>query len=50
MKEVTFTDNDKELIARIEKYRKEKNLKSFVGAVRQLCTNALTMKETIKKL
>lgn len=47
-KVVTFTSNDKELIRKIEKYQKTHNLNSFVSAVRELCDNALTLKEITK--
>lgn len=48
MKGVTFTDKDKELIQRIEQYRKEQKLSSFVEAVRKLCSNALDLRKITK--
>ena len=44
---VTFNQNDKELVALIEKYCKAKGL-SFIGAVRELCLDALTFKKIAK--
>jgi len=43
-KTVTFNDQDKVLIQRIEQYRKKKNLSSFVATVRELCDAALQLK------
>lgn len=48
MKGVKFTDNDKELVQRIEQYRKEQKLSSFVEAVRKLCNNALDLRKITK--
>lgn len=48
MKGVKFTENDKELIQRIEQYRKEQKLSSFVEAVRKLCNNALDLRKITK--
>lgn len=47
-KVVRFGDKDKELIKRIEKYKRAKGLKSFVAAVRELCDDALTLKKISK--
>ena len=44
---VTFNENDKKLVALIEKYCKTKDL-SFIGAVRELCSDALTFKKIAK--
>ena len=49
MKGVKFTDNDKELVQRIEQYRKEQKLSSFVEAVRKLCNNALDLRKITKE-
>lgn len=48
VKGVKFTDNDKELVQRIEQYRKEQKLSSFVEAVRKLCNNALDLRKITK--
>ena len=42
-KKVTFndSDSDKELVKRIEEYRKAHGLAHFVDAVRKLCKDAL---------
>ncbi len=47
-KVVTFTSSDAKLVRKIEKYQKTRNLKSFIAAVRELCDNALTLKEIVK--
>lgn len=41
-KQIAFNDNDKELIEKIILYQKEKNIKHFVEAVRQLCHAGLS--------
>mgnify|MGYP007048203368 FL=1 len=47
-KTVTFTDNDKTLVERLEKYKKVKGYKSLIQVVRDLCDDALTLKEISK--
>lgn len=42
-KTVTFTDNDKTLVERLEKYKKVKGYKSLIQVVRDLCDDALTL-------
>lgn len=46
-KTIGFVENDKELIEKIEKYRKENNL-SFIGTIRKLCADALDFKRLTK--
>lgn len=48
MKQVTFCDKDKELIKKIEDYKEEKGLPSFVETVRQLCNDALERNINVK--
>lgn len=50
MKQVTFTDNDKELVNQIEEFQKAKNLRHFVEAVRVLCKEGLRMSDIVKNL
>lgn len=47
-KTVNFTDKDKALIQRIERYQKEQHLTSFIEAVRKLCSNALDLRKITK--
>ena len=47
-KTVTFTDKDKTLVERLEKYKKVKGYKSLIQVVRDLCDDALTLKEISK--
>ena len=47
-KTVTFTDKDKALVERLEKYKKVKGYKYLLQAVRDLCDDALTLKEISK--
>lgn len=47
-KTVTFSEKDKELIARIQQYQKEKHLPYLIDAVRQLCSDALQLKRISK--
>ena len=47
-KKIEFRENDKELIAEIEKFREENNIKYFVEAIRQLCRSALNQNVTVK--
>ena len=47
-KTIGFVESDKELIEKIDKYRKENNL-SFVAAIRKLCSDALDFKCIIKQ-
>lgn len=42
------SDSDKDLIEKIDNYRKENNL-SFIGAVRKLCVDALNVNRVLKK-
>ena len=46
-KTIGFVESDKELIEKIDKYRKENNL-SFVAAIRKLCADALDFKRITK--
>lgn len=46
-KTIHFIESDKELVDRIEKYRKERNL-SFIAAIRILCADALDFKRITK--
>ncbi|WP_198021583.1 hypothetical protein [Ruminococcus sp. NK3A76] len=46
---LTDSDRDKALIKRIEKYQKDKKLKSFVEAVRELCETALDFEKIKRK-
>lgn len=48
VKTIKFLESDAELIKLIEKYQKNKGVKSFVGAVRELCYDALTLKKISK--
>ena len=45
---ITFSERDRELIKKIEKYQHAKELSSFVAAVRQLCEDALALKKISK--
>lgn len=47
-KNVTFGVQDEKLIRRIEKYRQETGLPTFVAAVRKLCMDALDLKRITK--
>lgn len=47
-KRVNFTEKDERLIKQIEKYQKSHNHSSFVSAVRELCSDALTLKNIAK--
>ena len=47
-KTVTFTDKDKALVERLEKYKKVKGYKSLIQVVRDLCDDALRLKEISK--
>ena len=44
----TFSDKDGESVRKIQAYQKEKNLPSFIEAVRQLCNDALQLKKITK--
>lgn len=44
-KQVTFNDNDEELIRKISEYQEAHGLPYFVSAVRKLCDDALKIKE-----
>ena len=48
--QVSFTDNDKELVAQIKIFQKLQGLPSFVAAVRLLCKNGLHMSDVVKNL
>ena len=48
VKTIKFLESDAELIKLIEKYQKKKGIKSFVGAVRELCKDALMLKKISK--
>lgn len=48
VKTIKFLESDAELIKLIEKYQKAKGIKSFVGAVRELCLDALILKKISK--
>ena len=48
IKTINFLKNDRELVELIEKYQKSKGIKSFVGAVRELCKDALMLKKISK--
>ena len=45
IKTINFLKSDAELVKLVEKYQKSKGIKSFVGAVRELCLDALTLKK-----
>ena len=47
-KTVTFADKDKALVERLEMYKKVKGYKSLIQVVRDLCDDALTLKEISK--
>lgn len=47
-KTVTFADKDKALVERLEKYKKVKGYKSLIQVARDLCDDALTLKEISK--
>ncbi len=47
-KQIKFNDNDKDLIQKIQIYRDEHNIKSFVEAVRQLCRAGLSKSVNVK--
>ncbi len=49
-KRISFTDNDKELIWQIEKFRETQKLPSFTEAVRRLCKYGLSMSDVAKDL
>ena len=42
---VKFTDQDKELIAKIQDYQKAHGLPHFITAVRKLCNDALAVEK-----
>lgn len=48
IKTVKFLKNDAELVKLIERYQKTKGLASFTSAVRELCSDALTLKKISK--
>lgn len=49
-KTIKFTDTkeDKALLKRIEKYKKENRISSYIETVRRLCDDALTLKKISK--
>lgn len=47
-KTVRFSDKDKALIERMEKYKKERRYRYLVDVVRELCDAALTLKDISK--
>lgn len=47
-KTVSFSDKDKALIERMEKYKKEKGYRYLVDVVRELCDAALILKDISK--
>ena len=47
-KQVTFNDNDLELVQKIIDYQKEHNIKSFTETIRQLCRNGLDQSVNVK--
>lgn len=47
-KTVSFSDKDKALLKRMEKYQKEKGYRYLVDVVRELCDAALTLKDISK--
>lgn len=48
LKSIRFTEKDKALIEKIEAYRKERRLPTFIEAVRVLCSDALEFKKIAK--
>ena len=48
MKNITFRDSDKELIAEIVKYQKDNNIKYFIEAIRQLCRIGLSQSVNLR--
>lgn len=48
IKTINFLKSDNELVKLIEKYQKEKGMASFTSAVRELCSDALILKEISK--
>lgn len=50
IKHITFTNNDADLVKKIEAFQKAQNLPSFVEAVRKLCQNGLHMTEVVRNL
>lgn len=44
-KQVTFNQNDEELVCRITEYQNAHGLSSFVSAIRKLCNDALKIAE-----
>lgn len=45
---ITFGERDEKLIKKIEAYQKEKGIRYFVEAVRQLCEKALKFNDITK--
>lgn len=49
MKTARFTEKDTELIKQIEEYQHEHKMKSFIDAVRKLCSDAIKIEEIQSK-
>ena len=47
-KQIKFSDNDKELIEKINIYKEEHNIKSFIEAIRVLCSAGLSKSVNVK--
>ncbi|MCM1115839.1 MAG: hypothetical protein NC397_10135 [Clostridium sp.] len=47
-KTINFSDKDADLIKRLERYKKKKGYTYLVDVVRELCDDALTLKEIVK--
>lgn len=47
-KTVTFSDKDRDLLCRMEKYKKQKGYRNLIDVVRELCDDALTLKKISK--
>lgn len=47
-KNMKFNENDADLIKKIEKFQKDRDLPSFIAAVRVLCRDALELKKISK--
>ena len=47
-KQVTFGEQDGDLVQKIQKYQQEKEIKSFTEAVRKLCKAGLSKSVSVK--